>query len=369
MNNKYGMKHIPFSKVKHLQNKKFFELKDLDIFKDCWCFFIKGRKGIGKSYSLKTLINNVASTENDMFIYLRTRREDMRSALASFNRGNDYNIYAKNTNLYDKKTNRLVGICGYANNLTSLKSGNYTNFKYIIYDEYVESIDSNYRNKEVFAPNFMRFIMDVYRDLKKNGKVSDLKVYCFGNNDLSYDPFTEYFRVDVKDVYFNIDVYNGIVVANLQNFYKGVINDTKARGLAYYDEQLNAFLDENRSFENINQMINYSETDNGIIEKYLFWDTTYIAMIRLIDTPHIIAFRIFPKPIKNIPIWSFSTLDYIEDESCILLNEKQIIPFIIMLRDNIKFNRFKFTSSLVKEKVVELMYNYRNVELQDLYKK
>lgn len=367
MKNKQGMIRVDKKFIKDLEYKKYFELKDLERFKDAWCFFIKGKKGIGKTYSIINLFNKIDESETDLFCYLRTRREDLNRQKDSFARDDTNPFYVKGNTIYSKRNNRVVGILGYANNLGSLRSSSYKNFKYIIYDEYVEQLKSNYRNVEDFAKNFMKFCMDVYRDVK-NGKVSDLKVYCFGNNDIVYDPFTEYFKIDVKDVLFNWDKINGIVVANLSNYYVGMMKESKAYGLAYYDDQLEEFLDCNKSYENISQMINYSQLDNGIIEKFIFFDYTYIAMTRLLNDKDKYAFRIYARPIDKIPIWCFESLDYIEDPNSVLLTDIQAIPFIIMLKDCIKYGKFKFASMTAKEKITDLIYLYRNRTITELYK-
>lgn len=362
-----GMEVVNESFVADLEHKKYFELKDLDRFKNAWCFFIKGKKGIGKTFSLLQLFKSIDESENALFIYMRTRREDLLRQKESWTRDNDIPFYCKGNVIYSKRTNRICGTMGYANNLGSLRSNSYKNFKYIIYDEYVEQLKTNYRNVEDFAKNFMKFVMDVYRDVRE-GKVADLKVYCFGNNDIVYDPITEYFRIDVKNVLFNWDKELGIIVANLSNYYLGMMKDSRAYGLAYYDDQLEEFLDSNKSYENISQMINYSSADKGIIEKYIFFDYTYIAMVRLIDDKDKYAFRIVSRPIKGLPIWCFEVLDYIEDSNSVLLHEKQAIPFILMMRDCIKFGKFKFTSSTVKEKITDLLYRYRNRDIVEFYK-
>lgn len=367
-NEQLGMQKVDESFIKDLEKKKYFELKDLDRFKNAWCFFIKGKKGIGKTYSLMKLFNEIDKSDVDLFVYMRTRREDLLRQKESWIRDNSIPFYCKGNTIFSKKNDRICGILGYANNLGSLRSNSYKNFKYIIYDEYIEQLKTNYRNIDDFAKNFMKFVMDVYRDVR-NGNVSDLKVYCFGNNDIIYDPITEYFKIDVKDVLFNWDKKLGIVVANLSNYYLGMMKDSKAYGLAYYDEQLEEFLDCNKSYENVSQMINYSELDKGIIEKYIFYNYTYIAFIRLINDKNKYAFRIVNKPIKGLPIWCFESLDYMEDVNSILLQERQIVPFIVMLRDNIKHGNFKFTSSKVKEIIQDLIYMFRHRDITEFYKK
>lgn len=359
---KQGMSRVEENVIKDLKNKKYFELSDLDRFSNVWAFFIKGKKGIGKSYSLIKLMNEVDASDRDMMVYLRTRREDIKSVTQAWQDSDKYPFYIKSKALISKKTGRVCGIVGYANNLGSLRSGAYENYKYIVYDEYVEQIKSNYKSIETFAQRYMKFIMDVYRDQ------NSIKCFAFGNDDITYDPFSEYFKIDVKDTYFNIDNYIGVLVGNLKDYYIGKLKDTKAYGLAYYDEGLQQFLDENKNEENLEQMINYSEMDGGFIEKYIYYDRYYLAMIRLKKDPNKFAFRVVKTPIDKIPIWTFEMLDYIQDTRSVLLKDFQSIPFINMLVECIKHNKYKFASSQAKELMEELIFNYRHKKVEDLYK-
>ena len=363
-----GMTRVPDDLIKFMKNKKYFEIKDLEVFKDCWCFFIKGKKGIGKSWSLIDLMNKVDQSDQAKMVYLRTRMEDLKMSAASFETNPRIPFTIKNKLLISKKTGRICGIAAFANNLSSLRSQNYSDYKYIVYDEYVAQNPSDYKFRDQFANKFVRFVMDVYRDFRDEKGVSPLKVYCFGNDDIEYDPFTEYFRLDVHDTYLNWDRNIGVVAGNLRNYYQGMLKESKAYGLAYYDEQMEQFLDANRSFENLTQMINYSETDGGIIEKYLFFDGKMMAMIRLIKEPDKFAFRLVHNPIKGIPIWTFELTDDIQLKNSVLLNEFQLIPFINMLANGIKYGKYKFTNSIVKEKIEELIFLNRHKKIQDLYK-
>ena len=365
---KAGMTRVPEDLIKFMKNKKYFEIPDLEVFKDAWCFFIKGKKGIGKSWSLISLMNEIDKSETDKMVYLRTRNEDLKMSVASFETNKRIPFYIQNKMLISKESGRICGIAAFANNLSSLRSQNYSDYKYIIYDEYVAQNPSDYKFRDQFAGKFMRFVMDVYRDFRDEKGVSPLKVYCFGNDDIEYDPFTEYFKIDIQDTYLNWDRNLGIVVGNLRNYYQGMLKDSKAYGLAYYDEAMEEFLDANKSFENLSQMINYSETDGGIIEKYLYFEGTMIAMIRLIKDPNKFAFKMVKKPIKGIPIWTFELTDDIQLRDSVLLNEFQLVPFISMLANGIKYGRYKFTNSVCKEKIEELIFLNRHKSIQDLYK-
>ena len=363
-----GMHPVDEKLVKHLKDKQYFEIDDItSIFKDAWCFFIKGKKGIGKSYSLKKIFDEIANDKNAKFAYIRTRDSDIKECKGSWINDKSNPFYIKSGNIFTKDKNEFKGIVGNANNLSSKRSQNYIDFKYIIYDEFVEPIQSNYKNRTVFARNFMTFVMDINRDMRDKG-VTPIKVFCFGNNNMDYDPFFEYFQVDVLDTYFCYDKDNGILCANLRDYYNGVIKDSKSYGLAYYDNKLHEFLTSNISGGNLEQMINYSKVDNGIIENYYYWDKTFLAFVRLKENQNQIAIRIVDKPIKELPKWCFREMDWIERKDLVLLNDMQAIPLVQSLTNNIKFGNFKFASLNAKEKILEIINYYKGYSVVDLMK-
>lgn len=360
-----GMVKVPESKIRHLKNKKYFEVDDLiKLFPKCWCFFIKGRKGIGKSYSLIKIFNEVCENQGWKVAYIRTRREDARSASASFEMNPEIPIYIKGGVIYSKENNEVKGRIFYANNLSEARSQYYNGYKYIIYDEYVEQNKSNYRNLDNFARNFCKFIMDVYRENEKQ----NLKVFCFGNDDIVYDPFTEYFGIDVVDTYFNYDYQNNILVGNLRNYYKGVLEDNKSIGLAYYDNILMEFLTNNKSNENIDQMLNYSKAENAIIEKYIYTNNKYIGFFRLLKEPETTALKICEKSVKGIPIWCFDDISEMDNKDHVKLEPITYLPFLMGLKNLIKNGKVKYLNSNTKIEVQYMLNKfYRGSSLKMLY--
>lgn len=121
----------------------------------------------------------------------------------------------------------------------------------------------------------------------------------------------------------------GIVIADLKDYYLGMLGETKAYGLAYFDHQLHEFLTSNKSTENISQMINYSVTENGIIEKYIISEGYYIELIRSIKEPDKFIFKQTTKKVSDkIPCLCFNKQDYLIDSVAVYLELQQALPLV-----------------------------------------
>lgn len=353
---------------KELIKKQYFEIADLEKhFPKAWIYIIKGKKGIGKSYQITKLLQKIAKTK-DKFIFVRTTYSDLNTTKNTFSQNAKIPFLIDGNKIINKDTNEFQGYAIYANNLSRYRSQNYEGFKYIIYDEYIAFNKKDYNDYDFFASRFIRFIMDVNRDFDvERGGVSPLKCYMFGNNDLVFDPFNEYFKIDIKDTIFNYNESLGIVIGNLEHYYLGMLDQTKAWGLAYFDNQLYEFLTSNKSTENITQMINYSQSENGIIEKYILEQGVYIEIIRNINDPNIFILKNYHKKVSNkIPCLAFNKSDYLSDNECIYLEREQAIPFIETLRNGIKKGIYKFVNTTTKELVYNLLKKFENKNLIDI---
>lgn len=354
-------KKIDEKLFKDLKDKKYFELKDYfdrNILKGVWCFFFKGKKGIGKSYCLRKIYEEIDNSLEDKILYIRTRLEDTRYAKNGFNENNDIPFKVESNKLYSKKDGTFRGLIAYANNLSSLRSGNYNNYKYIIYDEFVENNRSNYRNREFFAANFVKLVMDINRD------TTDLKVLCFGNNDTNFDPFSEYFMVDSLDSKFNLDKENGIFFANLEGYYKGVVQDKKSYGLAFYDERLKDFLDSNKSYENMELFENYSKANNSIVEFYYYYNKCLFSFNRKLDNSNILIKQEI-KYIDGLPVYCFNDSDNMEMGVALKMNKVQMVVEFNKWKQLIKNRIVKFLDETSKLNMLMLL-NTCKISIQDL---
>lgn len=343
----------------NLKKKKYFELEDFfdkKELKGVWFYIFKGKKGIGKSYCLNKLYWDIFNSKKDNILYIRTRREDLLNFKNTNLLNLEFPFEFEGNKIYTrkelcrakKKKSRACGMLAYANNLSSMRSMNYANFKYIIYDEFVENNKSNYRNRDVFATNFMKFVMDVYR------QTPDLKVFLMGNNDLSYDPFTDYFNIDVQNSVFNIDKENGLFFANLGEYYTGMLKDKQSYGLAYYDERLMAFLESNQNWEDLSLYENYSKKADGFIMYYIFYDE------------HLYSFIFNPKEdkfyvdlesssIKGLPIYVLNDKDYMLCYDGTLLGDVQKWGEVSKLKNLVKSRQLRFLNDFAKDEIIEMI--------------
>lgn len=365
------MRQIPTFKqlkIDELKRKQFFELEDLHKhFPKAWLFLIKGKKGIGKSYQINKLLRQISKT-SDKFIYVRTRYSDLQISKNTFDTNAKIPFTIEGHKIINKDTGEQQGMAIYANSLGKFRSQNYEGYKYIIYDEYIGLSKKDYTEYNFFASTFIKFIMDVNRDYDvEKGGVSPLKCYMFGNNNLVFDPFNEYFKIDVKDTWFNYCEELGIVIADLKEYYLGMLEETKAYGLAYFDNQLHEFLTSNKSTENISQMINYSATENGIIEKYIISEGYYIEVIRSIKEPDKFIFKSTTEKVSDtIPCLCFNKQDYLLDNKAIFLELIQALPLIESWRLGIKKGVYFFVNNTSKELIYNIMKRYENKNMIDL---
>lgn len=358
---------IPDSEIEHLRNKKFFEFSDFDlpIFQGAWCFIIKAKKGMGKSYQANKEMQRIDEKEGAKMLYIRTRNIDLDSTATSFMTSDKIPFVIKGGKLYSKKTGDFKGRVGYANNLGNLRSQDYTGYETIIYDEFVEQTKENYENIDIFAYNFMLFIMDVNRDYQE-GKVSPIKVYILGNNNIKLDVFAKFFKLDTFGTRYQIDKDLGVVYANFGDFYEGMLQDTKAYGLSYYSTQMEDFLNSNISLENLSKYVNYSESQEGIIEYYLLYDKKFIRVIRKYDkekkkfTDNYIL-MMEDNEIMQIPIYCFTQIDNIEYDRAILLNKYQIATILETLKHGIKHKTYKMTDDSVGELIDEIVTKFGKI--------
>lgn len=350
------MVNLNEKEFKHLENKKFFELTDWTnhkLFKNkIWCYFFKGKKGIGKSYSLNKIFEEVDNSKDSKIMYVRTRRDDLLSAKIGWEENSDICFKIDGKTIISKKTGEVKGRVAYANNLSSLRSGAYKNYKFLIYDEFVEYDIKNYKNYQFFAQTFMKLILDINRDTE------DLKVFCFGNNDILFDPFSEYFKIDVQNSKINADFENGILFCNLENFYKGVVEDKKSFGLAFYDNKLIDFLRQNKNYEDLSLYANYSKSENAIVESYFFWNNKYIAFLHSLEDTKLYYLKIANKIIENIPVFCLNEIDYVLCEKAVLLNRMQIAVEINKYQQLIKNRKLKFINSEVKADFLQIINKY-----------
>lgn len=353
-NNNVEFKTVNIEKIKHLKNKKFFELKDLEaIFPDIDFFIVKGKKNIGKTYTMIERMKEVVA-QGKQFLYIRITESEVKTTGKEWTSDPNIPFFVKANRIYDKETKKDVGQMGYLKNLQRQRSLQYNNYSHIFFDEFV-GFDVKVYGGQVdddvkLVRQFIQLIMDVQRT-KRN-----IKVFCFGNNNIQIDIFTKFFRLNYKDI-IQIDKKAKVLFLNLQDYYVGG-NDTLASRLSKYDQKINDYLIRNNSLEDLDKIVNYDKTNNGIIHLILLYNNNYYSFIETIEKNKLNKFYIITDTNKpsnnNIPLVALTKADNLQNKNSIFWPKPQYEVWIQNLANLIKFEKVKFTDTIIESAFIRL---------------
>lgn len=158
--------------------------------------FLIGERGVGKTYGISKFVLNKFIKKNEEFAYIRRYKSELKMAVPTFfdslinnNEFPDNKFYNKGNKFYcDDK------ICGHAFTLSTaqdLKSSNFSNVKYIIFDEFIieEGQKKYYLKNE--AMMFLGLIETIAR-------LRDVKVFFLGNPSNVYNnPYFLFFNLEL----------------------------------------------------------------------------------------------------------------------------------------------------------------------------
>ena len=152
--------------------------------------FLHGERGVGKTYGISKFVIKQFLKDGSQFAYIRRYKTELKEAVPNFfdaiiaNKEFPNHTLSSHGHTFkcDNKT------CGYAMTLSTaqtLKSSNFNNVKYIIFDEYlIEEGQHHYLQNEV--PNFLGLIETIAR-------MRDVKIFLLANAVSSTNPYFLYF--------------------------------------------------------------------------------------------------------------------------------------------------------------------------------
>lgn len=300
-------------------DKYYFELSDLYKLKEINqlinCYIINSKKGIGKTYQMRLLMEE-AEKQNQKFIFVRRLKEDLQEQQQDWDDLAEYEDWPyriKSKKIMRRDNNKVVGRITTISTLYNQTGKEFKGYKYIFFDEFKDK-----RGIKRYIPKefnkFVKFIIDVQRNKK------DLKVFMFANDETRHDPYTTGLRIDASTDYF-IDLEKGVFYVNLKEKFKGAITeDTAGYRLASGDAELMEELNNNETVysEDENNITDYSK---GVIEeiKYQFaWNKRlYVFGFNLKENIAIIKSIRTKQRNNSYHVYSMSSLDFIAFEDTI----------------------------------------------------
>lgn len=358
---KTNFEEISLDRLAHLKHKKYFELKDIrEEFKNAKMFIIKGKKNIGKSYAMINEMKNIA-TSGGKFLFLRLTDGEVKSLSKEWT--NDLTIpfsIKSNRIFYDNKD---CGIIANANNLQSLRSLQYNNYKAIFFDEFVAFDRKYYKpDKLSVARNFIRLVIDVQRAKKS------IEIWCFGNNDEQIDLFTNFFKVSINsDI--NYDKNAEAVIINLRNLYNG-IKISQGTKLAYYDRELDNYLKDNRTMKDISLLSAYLPKEQALVRYAFVLNKQYYLFIQKINihkengveyaelSKDFQITQAQKQEVSGYKLLAFRHNDNVRNKESIMLSDNQINAIIQSWYVLIKIKKLTFTSDDTEHNILMNLINY-----------
>lgn len=174
--------------------------------------FLIGERGVGKTYSVSKFVTKKFINNSDEFVYIRRYKSDLKKSIPKFftalvnnNEFPDHKLSYKGDNfIIDDK------IAGYGITLTmaqSLKSTNFPNVKYIIFDEFILENDGHRHYLQNEVEVFLGLVETIAR-------MRDIKIFMLGNAVTITNPYFIFFDVNLP---YNSDIRtykDGLILVN-----------------------------------------------------------------------------------------------------------------------------------------------------------
>lgn len=159
-----------------------------------------GERGVGKTYGATKFVTEQYIKKKHEFVYIRRYKTELHKSLPKFFKGlikneefKDHKLEVKGNNIYIDDV-----VAGYGMTLStaqSLKSSNFPNVKYIIFDEFIiEEGQGHYLKNEVSS--FLGLIETIAR-------MNNVRVFLLGN---AADPVNPYFLFFDLELPYNNDI-------------------------------------------------------------------------------------------------------------------------------------------------------------------
>ena len=149
-----------------------------------------GERGVGKTYAVTKFVTKKFIENGSEFAYIRRYKSELSKSVPKFFKPLIINNEFKDHTLDVKGSTFIIDDmpCGYAMTLStaqSLKSTNFPNVKYIIFDEFIiEEGQNHYLKNEV--ENFLGLVETIAR-------MRDVKIFLLGNAVTTTNPYFIYF--------------------------------------------------------------------------------------------------------------------------------------------------------------------------------
>lgn len=163
--------------------------------------FLIGERGVGKTYSCSKFVTKKFIKSGDEFVYIRRYKSDLKKSVPKF-----FNALITN-NEFEGHTLRTSGdlfyiddkVAGYGMTLTmaqSLKSSNFPNVKYIIFDEFIIENDGH--------KHYLQNEVEVFLGLVETiARMRDIKIFMLGNAVTVTNPYFIFFDINMP---YNTDI-------------------------------------------------------------------------------------------------------------------------------------------------------------------
>ncbi|AAG01278.1 P46 [Mycoplasma phage P1] len=361
---KTNFKRGSLKKLKFMEKKQYFEISDIESLDPSMRFFIiKGKKNIGKTYALLERMKDLAQ-KGEKFLFLRISDSEVKFLANEWTNDVNNPFYVKANKIYVKQTKEHIGLISHIKNLQKLRSLQYNDYSHIFFDEFVAFDEKSYGSSDSNASltlvrNFIRLIMDVQRAKE------DIKIFCFGNNDIAVDIFSKYFRLSINEPY-QVDNEAKITFINLRHYYQGV-RSSYAKGLAFYDLVLDQYFSSNKTMEDITKLAVYDSLHNGVIRYNILLNDNYYTLVELLhktedklELTNSFVITNTSKPEDNKrPLIALTKKDYINDSNAVELIDLQKRVLIQQWSNLIKKHKLKFTDKVIEKNFINfLAFNY-----------
>lgn len=156
--------------------------------------FLLGERGVGKTYSVSKFVTKKFIENKHEFAYVRRYKSELSESVPKFFKPLIINEEFKGHSLEHKGSNFLIDgkIAGYSMSLSTaqkLKSSNFPNVKYIIFDEFIiEEGQSHYLKNEV--ENFLGLVETIAR-------MRDVIIFMLANAITITNPYFLYFDISL----------------------------------------------------------------------------------------------------------------------------------------------------------------------------
>lgn len=163
--------------------------------------FLLGERGVGKTYSCSKFVTKKFINSGDEFVYIRRYKSDLKKSVPKF-----FNALITNNEFEEHKL-RTHGdlfyiddkVAGYGMTLTmaqSLKSSNFPNVKYIIFDEFIIENDGH--------KHYLQGEVEVFLGLVETiARMRDVKIFMLGNAVTVTNPYFIFFDISMP---YNTDI-------------------------------------------------------------------------------------------------------------------------------------------------------------------